>query len=61
MMKKAEKLIKGSVYGDDLFIVHDAIVLMTANDTIIGMKDNNCFHWLVVAHYWIAGRELGAL
>ena len=29
MVKEAEKLIKGSVHEDDLFIVHDALVLMT--------------------------------
>ena len=30
MMKEAEKLIKGSVHEDGFFIVHDALVLMTA-------------------------------
>ena len=30
MMNEAEKLMKGSVHEDDLFIVHDALVLMTA-------------------------------
>ena len=29
MMKEAENLMKGSVHEDDLFIVHDALVLMT--------------------------------
>ena len=30
MMNEAEKLMKGSVHEDDLFIVHDALVLMTS-------------------------------
>ena len=48
MMKEAEKLMKGSVHEDDLFIVHDALVLMTAKETIEWMKKNNYFHrWLL--------------
>ena len=31
-MKEAEKLMKGSVHEDNLFIFHDAIVLITAKD-----------------------------
>ena len=34
MMKEADKLMKGSVHEEDFFIVHDALVLMTANVTI---------------------------
>ena len=34
MMKEAENLMKGSVHEDDFFIVHDALVLMTAKETI---------------------------
>ena len=34
MMKEAENLMKGSVHKDDFFIVHDALVLMTAKETI---------------------------
>ena len=30
MMKEAGNLMKGSVHEDDFFIVHDALVLMTA-------------------------------
>ena len=30
MMNEAEKLMKGSVHEDDLFIVHNALVLMTS-------------------------------
>ena len=30
MMKEAENLMKGSVHKDDFFIVHDALVFMTA-------------------------------
>ena len=32
MMNEAEKLMKGSVHEDDLFIVHDALVLMTSKE-----------------------------
>ena len=48
MMKEAEKLMKGSVREDNFFIVHDDLVLMTSNETITWMKDNNYFHcWLL--------------
>ena len=48
MMKEAEKLTKGSVHEDDLFIVHDALVLMTSKETIKWIKENNYFHrWLM--------------
>ena len=48
MVKEAEKLMKGSVPEEDLFIVHDALVLMTSKETIIWMKENNNFHrWLL--------------
>ena len=30
-----------SVYEDDLFIIHDALVLMKVKDTITCMKENN--------------------
>ena len=47
-MKEAEKLMKGSVHEDNLFIFHDALVLMTAKETIKCMKENNYFHrWLL--------------
>ena len=38
MMKEAENQMKGSVNEEDFFIVHDALVLMTANETIKCMK-----------------------
>ena len=48
MMKEADKLMKGSVQEDDLFIFHDALVLMTAKETINWMKEMNCFRrWLL--------------
>ena len=34
MMNESEKLMKGSVHKDNLFIVHDALVLMTEKETI---------------------------
>ena len=48
MMKEAGNLTKGSVHDDDFFIVHDALVLMTAKETIEWMKEKNGFHcWLL--------------
>ena len=48
MMKEVENLMKEYVHEDDLFIVHDALVLMTAKETIEWMKEKNCFHrWLL--------------
>ena len=44
MMKEAENLMKGSVHEDDFFIVHGALVLMTAKETIKRMKEKNGFH-----------------
>ena len=41
MMKEAENLMKGSVHEDNVFIVHDALVLMTAKETIEWMKEKN--------------------
>ena len=47
-MKEAENLMKGSVHEDDLFIVHDALVLMKVKETIECMKEKNYFHrWLL--------------
>ena len=48
MMKEAENLMKGSVHEDGFFIVHDALVLMTAKETIQWIKEKNCYHrWLL--------------
>ena len=48
MMNEAEKLMKGSVHEDDLFIVHGALVLMTAKETINWMRQNGYLHiWLL--------------
>ena len=48
MMEEAENLMKGSVHEHHLFILHDALVLMTAKETIKWMKGKNCFHhWLL--------------
>ena len=38
MMDEAENLMKGSVHEDDFYIVHNALVLMTAKETINWMK-----------------------
>ena len=48
MMNEAEKLMKGSVHGDDLFIVQDDLVLMTSKETINWMRNNGYLHrWLL--------------
>ena len=48
MMKEAENLIKESVHEDYFFIIHDALVLMTAKETIKWMKEKNFYHcWLL--------------
>ena len=48
MIKEAENLMKGSIHEDDFFIVHDALGLMTAKETIKWMKEKNCFNrWLL--------------
>ena len=48
MMKEAENLMKGSVHEDGFCIVHDALVLMTAKDTIEWTKKKNYYHhWLL--------------
>ena len=39
VMRESEKLMKGSVCEDGFFIVHDALVLMTAKETIKWMKE----------------------
>ena len=40
--------MKGSVHEDYLFIVHDALVLMTSKEKIIWMKYKKYFHsWLL--------------
>ena len=47
-MNEAEKLTKGSVHEEDLYIVHDAFVLMTAKETIKWMKQKEYLHrWLL--------------
>ena len=48
MTKEAEKLMKGSVHEDNFFIIHDALVLMKAKETIKWTKKNKYFHpWLL--------------
>ena len=43
MMNEAEKLMKGSVHEDDFYIVHNALVLMTAKETINWMKKKGTY------------------
>ena len=48
MTNEAEKLMKGSVHEDDFYIVHDALLLMTAKETINWMKQKGYLHrWLL--------------
>ena len=48
MTNEAEKLMKGSVHEDNFYIVHDALVLMTAKETINRMKQKGYLHrWLL--------------
>ena len=48
MMNEAEKLTKGSVHEDNFYIAHDALVLMTAKETINWMKQKGYLHcWLL--------------
>ena len=47
-MNEAEKLMKGSVHEDNFYIVHDALVLTTAKETINWMKEKGYLHrWLL--------------
>ena len=48
MINEDEKLMKGLVHEDDFYIVHDALVLMTAKETINWMKQNGYLpRWLL--------------
>ena len=44
LMNEAEKLIKGSMHEDNIYIVYDALVLMTGKEKITWMNENNYFH-----------------
>ena len=45
---EADNLMKGSVHKDNLYIVHDALVSMTAKETINWMKQKGYLHrWLL--------------
>ena len=47
-MNEAEKLMKGSVHEDYFFIVHDALVLMTAKEKINWTRNKGYLHrWLL--------------
>ena len=43
MMKEAEKLMKGSVYKDNFFIINYALVLMTVKETIKWVKEKTTY------------------
>ena len=44
VMNEAEKLMKGSVHEDNLFILHDDLVLMTAKERINWMRHKGYLH-----------------
>ena len=60
MMKEAENLMKGSVHEDNLFIVHDALVLMIAKETIEWMKEKNYYHRWLLAQALASGSGSGS-
>ena len=48
MINEAEKLMKGSLHEEALFVVHGALVLMIAKEKIIWMIQNGYLHkWLL--------------
>ena len=48
MMNESEKLMKGSLHEDDFIIIHNALVLMTAKETINWMRQKGYLHiWLL--------------
>ena len=48
MINESEKLMKGSVHKDDLFFVHNDLLLMIANETINWMRQKGYLHrWLL--------------
>ena len=48
MMKETEKLMKGYVHEDDLFVIRYDLVLMTSKEKITWIKYKNYFHhWLL--------------
>ena len=65
MMNEAEKMMKGSLHEDDLFIARDAFVLVTAKETINWMRQKGYLHqWLLPLnglqdHTPYAGRPVG--
>ena len=48
MTNESDKLTKGSEHKDDFFIVHDAMVLIIAKETMNCMRQNGYLHrWLL--------------
>ena len=54
MMKEVEKMMKGSVHEDYLFIVYDGLVLMTSKETIERMRAIHMIKYTFVNKQWIA-------
>ena len=48
IVKEVEKLMKGSVHEDDLFIAHDDLISTTEKLMITWIRENIYFHhWLL--------------
>ena len=52
-MNEEEKLVKVSVYEDNLFIIHDDLLLMTANEKINWMRQNGYLHIWFLPLNWL--------
>ena len=48
MANEAYKLMKGSAHEENFFIVHDALVFMTAKETINWMRQNRYLRRLLI-------------
>ena len=44
IMNEAENLMKGSVHEDNLFVVHDALMLIKTKEIINWMRQNGYLH-----------------
>ena len=48
MIKEGEKITTGSVHKDDIFMVHDVLILITVKTKITWMRKHNYLHrWLI--------------
>ena len=60
MINEAENMMKGSVHEDNLFIIHNALVLMTSKETIKWMRQNGyLYRWLLPLNGMWGGTPYG--